>query len=405
MPVDTARAPDLSFDDLDPRYRAFIADYIGLYGLDADAFCRPLPGADEMFFKAILPNYEQDASIAAFKFTEATLRHYDTVRQIVDGAFGGFEKLGSFLDFASGYGRLTRIMLQKLRPDQIHVADIYKDAVDWQRQAFGVAGTYSTPDPAELRHQARHDLVFVGSLFSHLPADLFHRWLATLHGLLKPGGVLAFSVHDESFLPEGEAMDASGIRYFRFSESGSLDADIYGMSYVSEAFVADAVARLPGRPSWRRFHKGAYENQDLYVVGAPGKDVSGVFVASTPMGGFETAAGLTNGAVEFSGWALERTPGKRLTRLSVQAGARTLLEVSPHCERPDVLTHFPKAANAPIGWRFRLGPDLVRPGEVIRLRMDSDSGLFGCAYAEFPPPVAMTYAGWSRRALRRGEHA
>lgn len=402
MPVETARAPDLSFDDLDPRYRAFIADYIGLYGLDAAAFCRPLPGADEMFFKAILPNYEQDASIAAFKFTEATLRHFDTVRQIADGAFGGFGKLGSFLDFASGYGRLTRIMLQKLRPDQIHVADIYKDAVDWQRQAFGVAGTYSTPDPADLRHEARHDLIFVGSLFSHLPAELFHRWLATLHGLLNPGGVLAFSVHDESFLPEGEAMDASGLRYFRFSESGSLDADIYGMSYVSEAFVGEAIGRLPGRPGWRRFHKGAYENQDLYVVGAAGKDVSDVFVASTPMGGFETATHLTNGAVEFTGWALERTPGRRLTRLAVQIGDDTRLEVVPHCERPDVLTHFPKAANAPIGWRFRLGPEMARPGDVIRLRMDSDSGLFGCAYAEFPPRFAMTYAGWSRRALRQG---
>lgn len=392
---------DLSFDAIDPRYRAFLEDYLRLYGLDPQRFCRPLPGADEMFFKAILPNYEHDASIAAFKFTEATLRHYDTVRQIVDQAFGGFDRLGSMLDFASGYGRLTRILLQKLRPEQIFVADIYRDAIDWQRAAFGVAGIYSAPDPAALTYAGRHDLVFVGSMFSHLPAELFHAWLARLYALLAPGGVLAFSVHDESFLPDGEAMDPSGIRYFRFSESGSLDADIYGMSYVSEAFVGEAIARLPGAPSWRRHPKGAYENQDLYVVGAAGRDVARLEVASTPMGGFETAAHLTNGAVEFSGWAIERTPGRSLQRLEAQVGAARVT-VAPDRERPDVLAHFPRAANAPVGWRFRLPRDQARPGEMIRLRMDSDSGLFGCCYAEFPPQLAMTYAGWSRRALGQG---
>lgn len=396
----TAAQADLPFEALDPRYLTFIRDYIGLYGLNADAFCRPLPGADEMFFKAILPNYEHDVSIAAFKFTEATLRHYDTVRQIADQQFGGWDRVDSFLDFASGYGRLTRILLQKLPASRIHVADIYHEAVDWQVRAFGVRGTHSAPDPAQLRHDERHDFIFVGSMFSHLPDHLFRAWLQRLHSLLSPGGVLAFSVHDASFLPAGEAMDPSGIRYLRFSESGSLDADIYGMSYVSEAYVGGLVAQLPGAPGWKRFHKGAYENQDLYVVAGPGADISRLSVASTPMGGFETVAHLPNGAAEFTGWAIERSPGRRLTRLAVQVNGRTLVEAAVERERPDVLAHFPAAANTPVGWRFRLSPGQAKPGDMVRLRLESDSGLFGAAYAEIPPRIATTYSGWSRRALR-----
>lgn len=392
---------DLTLDAVDPRYRRFLLDHIGRYGLDPDHFWAPLPAADEMFFKAILPNFEHDTGIAAFKFTESTLRLYEAYRQVVEQVFGGFDRLDTVLDFASGYGRLTRVLTQKLAPSQVFVSDIYAEAIAWQAQTFGVNAVPSAPSPAEFTHARTHDIVFVGSLFSHLPAELFHAWLARLYQLVAPGGVLAFSVHDETFLPEGQAMDPSGLAYFRTSESGSLDHDIYGMSYVSEAFVGEAIARLPGAPGWRRFHKGLYENQDLYVVGGPGRDVSQLGVASTPMGGFEAATALTNGDVEFSGWVLERTPGAQIARLSVTVDGEPRLSVTPEGERADVLRHFPKAANAPLGFRFRLPRGQTPDGALIRVGLESTSGLCGYAYAEFPPPTAMTYSGWSRRGLRQ----
>lgn len=395
--TDAGQSRDLAFDTIDPRYLAFIRDYLGRYGLDADRFCRPLPADDEMFFKAILPNYEQDVSIAAFKFVESTLRHFDAYRQIVDGALGGFAGLGTVLDFASGWGRLTRVLEQTLRPDQIYVGDIYHDAIAWQERTFGVAGVYSAPDPKGFDHAGGHDLVFVGSMFSHLPDGLFQRWLAKLHGFLGPKGVLAFSVHDQAILPAGQAMDPSGLTYLRFSESGSLDLEIYGMSYVTEAYVGAAIEAASPGASWRRFPKGLYENQDLYVVGAPGVDLTGLKLASTPMGGFETATLLPTGETEFAGWAVERTPGREISRISVHVDGRLVMGVSPDRERPDVLVAFPNAANTPVGWRFRL---LAPAGAMVRLHLESSSGLTGYAYAQAPAPAAMTYSGWSRRALR-----
>lgn len=399
-------AADLSFDDIDPVYRGFIDDCLRMYGLDPQRFCRPpLPGADEMFFKAILPNFEGDTSIAAYKWAEATMRHYEAYRQIVEGVFGGFDRLGSVLDFASGWGRLTRVLEQKLPASRIAVADIYHDAVAWQAKTFGVQAVPSTPDPAALKYKAGHDLIFVGSMFSHLPDALFNAWLAKLYGLLSRRGVLAFSVHDESFLPAGETLDPSGLSYFRFSESGTLDHDIYGMSYVSEAYVGRAIEALggglfKGKPTWRRYPKGLYENQDLYVVAAPGVDISGLVVASPPMGGFETASLLTTGEVEWSGWCLERTPGQAITRVAAYLDGKPGPTAPPSDERPDVLTHFPKAANAPRAWRLRLTPDQAPPGAILRLGLESTSGLTGFLHAQVPSGGAMTYAGWSRRAVR-----
>ncbi|CAO3459637.1 hypothetical protein [Azospirillum largimobile] len=393
---------DLRFDHISPVYQSFIDNYLKIYDLDPKRFCRPLPFKDEMFFKAILPNYENDASIGCYKFVESVLRHFDAYRQIVDGAFGGFSSLGSVMDFASGWGRLTRVLEQKLRPEQIWVSDIYHEAINWQVQNFCVNGVVSTSHPDALYHDTKHDFVFVGSLFSHLPATLFKAWLAKLYGMLTPRGVLAFSVHDMTILPEGEGMDGSDFRYYRFSESGSLDPDIYGMSYVTEPFVASAIHDL--RPdatlSWRRYPKGLYENQDLYVVGAPGRSVEKMNVFSPPMGGFETATLLTNGDVDFTGWAIERTPGFQIKRLVVHVNGRAVLAFTPTSYRPDVLRHFLGAANTPVGWRFRLPRPSTPPGAVVRLHLESGSGLSGYCYTQFPAEHAMTYSGWSRRALR-----
>lgn len=392
-------APDLSFDQVDPVHRAFIDDYLRLHGLEPARFCKPLPGQDEMFFRAILPNYEFDTSISAFKFAESAVRLGEAYRQLAEGVFGGFGNLDTVLDFASGWGRLTRILEQRLDARQIHVADIYHQAIDWQVSTFGVTGICSEKDPAQLSYAGKHDIVLAGSMFSHLPAGLFHAWLAKLFSLVSARGVLAFSVHDEAILPIGETMDPSGLHFLRFSESGSLELDIYGMSYVTEAFVGAAIARLGPHLSWRRFPKGLYENQDLYVVGAPGVDLSGLKLASTPMGGFEAATSLPTGEVQYSGWAIERTPGAAIESVAVIIDGAELMAVGPGEIRPDVQKHFPGSANAPVGWSFRLPAD-APAGAMLRAELRSSSGLRGHCYAQTPKAATFTYSGWSRRALR-----
>ena len=391
----------LDFDRIDPRYRLWLSDYLRAYGFDPIAFCAaPQPAEDEMFFKALLPNLDGDRDIGGFKFVEATLRHYDALHQIADQMFGGFDGVSSLLDFASGYGRLTRALVQRMPVERLWISDIYADAVAWQAATFGVNTFVSVANPAELEHEQKHDIIFVGSLFSHLPAELFRAWLSHLYGMLTPRGVLAFSTHDPSLLPEGEAMDDTGIRFFRWSESGSLDPDIYGMAYVTDAFVADAVARVDAAAGWRTFPKGLYENQALYVVAGPERDLSTLAVASPPLGGFERATLLVDGSVEFAGWAIERTPDQTLS-VQVEVDGRPEGEAGFVAERPDIQPTFPASPTPPFGWRFRLSREQVPAGAAVRVTMASSSGLKTFAYAVMPSNPAMTYSGWSRRALRR----
>jgi len=137
-------------------------------------------------------------------------------------------------------------------------------------ERYGVHTLRSPPAPEDFDPARQFDMIWVASLFSHLPAGLFGRWLARLAGLLAPGGVLCFSVHDEALLPSDMAVDDGGLLYIAGSENARLDPAIYGTTFVSADYVERAVAAAfgPGARTLRLPRLLAHE-QDVYVVTAP----------------------------------------------------------------------------------------------------------------------------------------
>jgi SAM-dependent methyltransferase len=206
------------------------------------------------------------------------------MRQVLEAItrrkFGGLAGAGSVLDFASGYGRLTRFLVTDLDPARVWVSDVKPRAVEFQRRAFGVNGFVSAPDPEALVVGERFDCIFVGSLFSHLPESTFGRWLQWLCDLLSPRGVLIVSVHDAGLLDSA----AGGHTYRPESEEthartadGPLDPAHYGGAYVTEAFVREVIDGLTFEDKrYTRFPKGLWDTQDVYVLARDGIDLSGV---------------------------------------------------------------------------------------------------------------------------------
>jgi SAM-dependent methyltransferase len=174
-------------------------------------------------------------------------RIYEMVRQIVHWRFGGFGPMESFLDFACGSGRVTRFFLQDLDPIKIWVSDISENAVAYQTDAFGVHGILSVYDPHDFRPDRCFDLIVVSSLFSHLPQDAFRAWLRKLLDLLTPEGILVISVHDMRLLPDSTAeRKGNPFVFVPKSEDPNLDPQQYGVTYVEEAYVREAIAENLG---------------------------------------------------------------------------------------------------------------------------------------------------------------
>ena len=103
------------------------------------------------------------------------------------------EEPSSVLDFACGHGRVLRTLKAAFPDTRLTACDIDRDGVDFCARTFGAVPAYSSADPAEVRLEDRFDLIWVGSMFTHLDAARWTGFLQLFDSLLAPGGVLVFT--------------------------------------------------------------------------------------------------------------------------------------------------------------------------------------------------------------------
>ena len=178
---------------------------------------------------------------------------------------------GRLLEFASGHGRFTRHLVKALGAERVTVSDVVPDAVDFARATFGVEGLLSSVTPEALAWEQPYDVVFVLSLFSHLPERTWARWLARLYRAVKPGGLLVFSTHGaEAAQRQSVALDAQGFFFAPSSESQAIEVAEYGTTFTSDAFVRRTLAQtLHGAALLQHAPVHFWNHQDAYVVQKP----------------------------------------------------------------------------------------------------------------------------------------
>jgi SAM-dependent methyltransferase len=106
----------------------------------------------------------------------------------------------SCLDLPCGYGRVTRYLVQCVPARQITACDIDRNAVRFCAAEFGVVPLYSESELSRVAFPRSYDLVFVGSLLTHLEPAHGLRSVEALAATLAPSGLLMFSTQGTSCL-------------------------------------------------------------------------------------------------------------------------------------------------------------------------------------------------------------
>ena len=155
-------------------------------------------------------------------------------------------KTESMLEFAAGFGRFTRHLV-KVLPGRVTCGDVMPGSINFLREQFDVESFESSHDPEKLMLPATFDLVFVLSMFTHLPPRMWIPWLHALKRSVKPGGILLFSVHNEAVAKEiGVIFDEDGTHFIKSSESPSIDGETYGTTFTTKEFVENCVKSVFG---------------------------------------------------------------------------------------------------------------------------------------------------------------
>ncbi len=177
------------------------------------------------------------------------------------------------LEFASGYGMVSRHLNRMKERYALTACDIHEQAIEFLQTAIEVDAVLSRTDPDDLSLPQSFDVVFALSFFSHVPDGTWGRWLRKLYSTLANDGLLIFTTHGRGahdragrphFLPEG-------CWYAAASEQADLRPEDYGTTLVEPFYVFQQIERCADA-SMVLFEEGSWwADQDTYVVRkAPG---------------------------------------------------------------------------------------------------------------------------------------
>ena len=173
------------------------------------------------------------------------------------------------LEFASGYGCVTRHLVKYTEEFQITSCDIHKQAIDFIEKTINVPCIESSNLPEDFKAPKQYGIVFALSFFSHMPQKTWGRWLAALYRAVEPGGYLIFTTHGlvshKKFINHA-LLDQQGFFFETNSEQSDLDSAEYGTAITTPGFVRQEITKLE-TATVSLFYEGYWwAHQDVWVV-------------------------------------------------------------------------------------------------------------------------------------------
>lgn len=214
---------------------------------------------------------------------EGNLEHYFWVGEsALNNVLSALDAAGTspkkILDFGAGAGRVTRWLVAAFPEAEIHARDVRDEDMNFVRQTFGAKAETVNPDLNALKFADRYDLIWVGSVITHLSAPETKRLVKKLFSRLEPKGVLVASFHGR------HAVDLRGTSHIVYIENEAWQkvkkgyfatgygyADYrgetgYGISATSRSWI---VALIKSLRSCRLLHLtegGWADHHDVFAI-------------------------------------------------------------------------------------------------------------------------------------------
>ncbi len=173
-------------------------------------------------------------------------------------SLGGRPDPARILDFGSGAGRVTRWLKAVYPEAHLSCCDLRSQDVSFCHEAFAAEAWISGTDVETLDFRGCYDLIWIGSVLTHLEERVSRRLVDQAMAVLNPGGLLVATtlgragraIQDKTpiFL-EGAGWDRVK-RHHDETGYGYVDYEGqagYGLSLSSLAWVTTLATRCPGR--------------------------------------------------------------------------------------------------------------------------------------------------------------
>ena len=195
----------------------------------------------------------------------------------------------AIMDFGCAYGRVMRYIRAAFPLSELTACDLRADAIAYCAKTLNAIPILSSSNFSDLHFESKHDLIWLGSVFTHFDSDSCITLLNKMIENLNEGGLLIFSLHgrvypqevqpnrwkileDDAFSIANTQYEASGFGYHDYPGRPGVGASLTTPSWVFEIIRkrSDVVFSYQER-LWTGWHDVAYihkisKARDMYSI-------------------------------------------------------------------------------------------------------------------------------------------
>jgi SAM-dependent methyltransferase len=183
----------------------------------------------------------------------------------------------TILDLPCGSGRVLRFLVHRFPNAEITACELASGAVEFCARTFGAVPAFSSPNLDDVSLGKKFDLIWCGSLVTHLNENGILALLWLFHRHLSDCGIMIFTTHgdfvqrriptkDFDYGLTGEQIERIGIDYPRTGygfEDYPGEKD-YGVSLTSPDWIRARVGELGGLREVYFKERGWDDHQDVF---------------------------------------------------------------------------------------------------------------------------------------------
>jgi SAM-dependent methyltransferase len=216
--------------------------------------------------------------------------HYRSVGinaiEIVLGAMSSCRKtgIGSILDMPCGFGRVSRHFAAAFPEARLYACDLYDDRIEFCAKEFGATAIKSNEDFRKIVFPEKFDLIWCGSLLTHLPQREFKDALKLFVDSLADGGIgiittlgraspfiqrevfeyLPAAIYKSSKIEATFLRDGYGYGDYNMG-SRFFEQEQYGIAFISPSFVLKSLEGYTD-VMVRGFSERGWDDQQDFVI-------------------------------------------------------------------------------------------------------------------------------------------
>ncbi|WP_029350754.1 class I SAM-dependent methyltransferase [Bosea sp. 117] len=182
------------------------------------------------------------------------------------------------LDLPCGHGRVGRWLKAAFPQAEVYGCDLNRSGVDFCASTLGLIPVYSHEELTSAELPRDLDVIWVGSLFTHVDEARTTRWMRYLIDHLAPGGLLVATFHGLFPRASHETMplintqswqtivagyEEKGYGYARYTE---MDLGDYGVSVSKPSRILDIAGTFEGTRVIAYMERAWADNHDVLAI-------------------------------------------------------------------------------------------------------------------------------------------